>query len=97
MTEKVSTQQTNNLEQASQNTENKTQPTTESTQPDAESKTIKQSITLQNFPKEISVKFVTTAYPVKVTETPFKVPSDLTRFGLSEIINHLLGHSMIAK
>jgi ribosome biogenesis protein len=50
-------------------------------------------LTKENFPKEIEIKFVTNTYPEKVTETPFKVPSELSRYGLSEIINHLLDHS----
>jgi hypothetical protein len=49
-------------------------------------------LTAKNFPKEIDIKFITNTYEEKVTETPFKLPSDLSRHGLSEIINHLLNH-----
>lgn len=52
----------------------------------------KPKLTKENFPQEIEVKFITNTFPKKVTEIPFKVPSDLTRLGLSEIINHLLSH-----
>jgi hypothetical protein len=36
-------------------------------------------LTKENFPKEIEIKFITTTYSEKVTETPFKVPSEITR------------------
>ncbi len=55
--------------------------------------TNKPKLTIENFPKEIEVKFITTTYNEKVIETPFKIPSELSRYGLSEIINHLLDHS----
>lgn len=48
-------------------------------------------LTPLNFPSHMNVKFVTRNDKYRVPETPFKVPSDLTRFGLSEIVNHLLG------
>jgi len=32
----------------------------------------------------------TTTYPRHVTASAFKIPSTLSRFGLSEIVNHLL-------
>lgn len=57
----------------------------------------KPKLTKENFPQEVEVKFITNTYPQKVTEIPFKVPSDLTRLGLSEIINHLLNHGNFFK
>lgn len=49
-----------------------------------------QVLTETNFPKEVQVSFVTKTFPHKTPATPFAVPSDTTRFGLSEIVNHLL-------
>ena len=40
---------------------------------------------------QIRVSFTTHHDKYKVTETPFAVPMRLTRYGLSEVINHLLG------
>ncbi|KAG2389545.1 hypothetical protein C9374_014105 [Naegleria lovaniensis] len=45
---------------------------------------------LSQFPSEMEVKFITENYPLKVSENAFKVPSNFTRFGLSEVINQLL-------
>jgi ribosome biogenesis protein YTM1 len=48
------------------------------------------TITEQGFPKEIQVSFITKSFPHSTPATPFAVPSDCSRFGLSEIVNHLL-------
>ncbi|EFC38644.1 predicted protein [Naegleria gruberi] len=45
---------------------------------------------LSQFPSEMEVKFTTEQYPIKVSENAFKVPSNFTRFGLSEVINQLI-------
>jgi len=45
---------------------------------------------LSQFPSEMEVKFTTETFPLKVSENSFKVPSNFTRFGLSEVINQLL-------
>lgn len=37
------------------------------------------------------VKFVTKIPSIRVTETPVAVPESLQRYGLSEVVNHLLG------
>ncbi len=42
---------------------------------------------------QIRVSFKTHHEKYKVTETPFAVPLRLTRYGLSEVINHLLNFS----
>eukprot|EP00727_Mastigamoeba_balamuthi_P010463 m51a1_g6039 putative wd40 repeat-containing protein (461) ;mRNA; f:161429-163867 len=43
---------------------------------------------------KVEVRFVTSLpEDMKVTETPFSVPSRLTRLGLSEVVNHLLATS----
>ena len=39
---------------------------------------------------EIRVRFVTEYTKYRVTETPISVPARLGRYGLSELINHLL-------
>jgi len=39
---------------------------------------------------EVRVCFVTKDATIRVTETPFAVPVNLTRYGLSQVINHLL-------
>lgn len=44
---------------------------------------------LQNF--QVRVKFVTKIPSIRVTETPVAVPETLQRYGLSEVVNHLLG------
>jgi ribosome biogenesis protein YTM1 len=65
--------------------------TTEATielQPEAAAE--KEIVTLANFPANIAVRFVTRNPEQQVTEASINVPSDLTRFGLSEIVNHLL-------
>eukprot|EP01038_Epipyxis_sp_PR26KG_P006108 gene6108-8421_t len=41
--------------------------------------------------ENIRVKFFTQFIEYRITEQPFVVPSKLSRFGLSEVINHLLG------
>jgi ribosome biogenesis protein YTM1 len=41
--------------------------------------------------EQIRVRFVTKIASIRVAETPFAVPIRLARYGLSEIINHLLG------
>jgi ribosome biogenesis protein YTM1 len=41
--------------------------------------------------KTIQVRFKTKETQYAVTETPFAVPERLTRLGLSQVINHLLG------
>lgn len=40
---------------------------------------------------QVRVRFVTTYERYRVPEAGFAVPSRLTRLGLSEVINHLLG------
>lgn len=42
---------------------------------------------------QVTCRF-TTKLPdrLRITDTPFAVPSRLTRYGLSEVVNHLLGH-----
>ncbi|KAL9645909.1 hypothetical protein ABK040_001018 [Willaertia magna] len=50
----------------------------------------KEIFLLNQFPTEIEVKFITNTYPIKVADTPFKLPSNFTRFGLSEVINQLI-------
>ena len=40
---------------------------------------------------QVQVRFVTKQTEYAVTDTPMLVPSRLRRYGLSEIINHLLG------
>lgn len=37
------------------------------------------------------MKFVTKDPAIRVTETPIAVPESLQRYGLSEVVNHLLG------
>ena len=49
-----------------------------------------QTITEATIPKEIQVSFITKTFPHECPATPFTVPSDCTRMGLSEIVNHLL-------
>jgi ribosome biogenesis protein YTM1 len=61
------------------------QPTTEIT-----SASTAEVVTLANFPANITVRFVTRNPEQQVTEAAISIPSDLTRFGLSEIVNHLL-------
>jgi ribosome biogenesis protein YTM1 len=39
----------------------------------------------------IEVRFITKLEQYRVTDAPFRVPSQLGRLGLSELINHLLG------
>lgn len=39
---------------------------------------------------QVRVKFVTKNAAIRVTETPFAVPTKLTRQGLSQVVNHLL-------
>lgn len=41
--------------------------------------------------KQVRVKFVTKIPSIRVTETPVAVPESLQRYGLSEVVNHLLG------
>lgn len=41
---------------------------------------------------QVRVRFVTKHERYRVTEAPFAVPARLTRFGLSEVVNHLLGN-----
>lgn len=41
--------------------------------------------------KKVRVKFVTKDPSIRVTETPVAVPESLQRYGLSEVVNHLLG------
>lgn len=60
---------------------------------DSENGVINQKITLQTCPPFVTVRFITRTYPRHVPDTPFKVPSHLTRYGLSEIVNHLLGNT----
>lgn len=42
---------------------------------------------------QVTCRF-TTKLPdrLRITDTPFAVPSRLTRYGLSEVVNHLIGH-----
>lgn len=40
---------------------------------------------------QVRVKFVTKIPSIRVTETPVAVPESLQRYGLSEVVNHLLG------
>jgi NLE (NUC135) domain len=40
---------------------------------------------------QVRVRFVTKVATLKVTEVPIAVPETLGRYGLSEVINHLLG------
>eukprot|EP00752_Nemacystus_decipiens_P004505 g4113.t1 len=40
---------------------------------------------------KVRVKFVTKIPSIRVTETPVAVPESLQRYGLSEVVNHLLG------
>jgi ribosome biogenesis protein YTM1 len=40
---------------------------------------------------QVQVRFVTKQTEYAVTDTPMIVPAKLKRYGLSEIINHLLG------
>ncbi|POM81316.1 WD40 repeat-like protein [Phytophthora palmivora] len=42
---------------------------------------------------QVRVKFVTKDVSIRVTETPFAVPTRLTRRGLSQVVNHLLATS----
>ncbi|KAL0490712.1 ribosome biogenesis protein WDR12 [Acrasis kona] len=56
----------------------------------SESTEAQPAVTLLNFPSTISVRFVTRNEEQQVTESAINLPSDLTRFGLSEIVNHLL-------
>lgn len=44
--------------------------------------------------QKIQVKFHTSILKYKVIETPFQIPGNLNRRGLSQIINHLLGFCM---
>uniref|UniRef100_K3W5E8 NLE domain-containing protein n=1 Tax=Globisporangium ultimum (strain ATCC 200006 / CBS 805.95 / DAOM BR144) TaxID=431595 RepID=K3W5E8_GLOUD len=39
---------------------------------------------------QVRVKFVTKNEAIRVTETPFAVPTRLNRQGLSQVVNHLL-------
>lgn len=39
---------------------------------------------------QVRVRFVTKIDQYRVVDTPFAVPARLTRYGLSEVINHLL-------
>ncbi|CAM9100307.1 unnamed protein product [Pylaiella littoralis] len=41
--------------------------------------------------RKVRVKFVTKIPSIRVTETPVAVPESLQRYGLSEVVNHLLG------
>lgn len=45
---------------------------------------------------DVRVRFVTKLDEYRVTETPFAVPARLTRRGLSEVVNHLLGRGEAA-
>lgn len=46
----------------------------------------------ENTGPTVEVRFIAKTDPkYKVTETPFRVPVKLGRFGLSGVINHLLG------
>lgn len=47
-------------------------------------------VTEANFPSHVQVRFRSSTFPKQTPDAPFKVPSNLTRFGLSEIVNHLL-------
>ena len=40
---------------------------------------------------ELRVRFVTQDASIRVVDTPFAVPLTLARYGLSQIVNHLLG------
>ncbi|CAM9231156.1 unnamed protein product [Choristocarpus tenellus] len=40
---------------------------------------------------KVRVKFVTKIPSIRVTETPIAVPETLQRYGLSDVVNHLLG------
>uniref|UniRef100_A0A7S1KSZ3 NLE domain-containing protein n=1 Tax=Percolomonas cosmopolitus TaxID=63605 RepID=A0A7S1KSZ3_9EUKA len=51
-----------------------------------------QKLTLHTCPPFVTVKFITRTHPHHTPETPFKIPSSLSRYGLSEIVNHLLGN-----
>ena len=42
-------------------------------------------------PKQLLVQFRTKTFPLTTPDTPFSVPTDLARYGLSELVNHLLG------
>lgn len=48
-------------------------------------------MTVMTKPKQVRVKFVTKIPSIRVTETPVAVPESLQRYGLSEVVNHLLG------
>ena len=42
---------------------------------------------------QVTCRFVTKMPPeFHITTTPFAVPARLTRYGLSEVVNHLLGN-----
>ena len=42
---------------------------------------------------QVTCRFVTTLPPeLRITTTPFALPARLTRYGLSEVVNHLLAH-----
>jgi hypothetical protein len=43
----------------------------------------------------VEVRFVTKLEQFRVTETPFRLPVQLARFGLSGVINHLLSLGLI--
>ncbi|KAG5182364.1 WD40-repeat-containing domain protein [Tribonema minus] len=42
-------------------------------------------------PPQVRVKFVTKLASIRVTDLPIAVPETLGRYGLSEVVNHLLG------
>ena len=46
---------------------------------------------------KVQVKFTTKLDKYRITETPFYVPIELTRYGLSEVINHLLALGKLMK
>lgn len=45
---------------------------------------------------EVRVRFVTQDASIRVVDTPFAVPITLARYGLSQIVNHLLGRGKLA-
>ncbi|CAM9632303.1 unnamed protein product [Phaeothamnion confervicola] len=49
--------------------------------------------TMSESDDKVRVRFVTKVLSIRVTETPIAVPRSLRRYGLSEVINHLLGRS----
>jgi len=44
-----------------------------------------------NTEQQLQVRFVTKLASLRVADTPFALPASLTRYGLSEVVNHLLG------